>query len=61
MTKREAQCPRCLKYFIYEMSSSKPFCSSQCQIIDLGHWINEDYRIPAQEILKHDPSNGEGE
>jgi endogenous inhibitor of DNA gyrase (YacG/DUF329 family) len=22
-----------------------PFCSSQCKAIDLGRWLNEEYRI----------------
>ena len=22
-----------------------PFCSSHCQHIDLGRWLNEDYRL----------------
>ncbi len=23
-----------------------PFCSFRCQMIDLGRWIDEEYRIP---------------
>lgn len=23
-----------------------PFCSERCQLIDLGRWANEEYRIP---------------
>ncbi len=23
-----------------------PFCSERCKLIDLGAWIDEDYRIP---------------
>jgi len=23
-----------------------PFCSTRCQLIDLGRWLDEDYRIP---------------
>lgn len=23
-----------------------PFCSEYCQAVDLGRWINEEYRIP---------------
>jgi endogenous inhibitor of DNA gyrase (YacG/DUF329 family) len=22
-----------------------PFCSKRCQMIDLGNWLNEEYRI----------------
>lgn len=23
-----------------------PFCSVRCQLIDLGRWLDEDYKIP---------------
>jgi endogenous inhibitor of DNA gyrase (YacG/DUF329 family) len=23
-----------------------PFCSSRCRLVDLGKWLNEDYRVP---------------
>ncbi|MBM4122288.1 MAG: DNA gyrase inhibitor YacG [Nitrospira sp.] len=27
----------------------RPFCSERCQIIDLGAWASERYRIPVKE------------
>jgi len=24
-----------------------PFCNARCQSIDLGKWLNEEYRVPA--------------
>ena len=24
-----------------------PFCAARCQSIDLGKWLNEEYRVPA--------------
>jgi hypothetical protein len=24
-----------------------PFCSSRCQLIDLGRWLDGEYRVPA--------------
>jgi len=24
-----------------------PFCSARCKSIDLGKWLDEDYRVPA--------------
>ncbi len=24
-----------------------PFCSDRCRLVDLGKWLGEDYRIPA--------------
>lgn len=26
-----------------------PFCSDRCKSIDLGKWLNEDYKVPAEE------------
>jgi len=26
-----------------------PFCSKRCKTIDLGRWLGETYRIPAEE------------
>lgn len=26
-----------------------PFCSARCRTIDLGRWLGETYRIPAEE------------
>ena len=25
-----------------------PFCCERCQLIDLGKWFAEDYRVPAE-------------
>lgn len=26
-----------------------PFCSERCRTIDLGKWLNEEYRVPSRE------------
>jgi endogenous inhibitor of DNA gyrase (YacG/DUF329 family) len=31
------------------VSPYRPFCSARCANIDLGRWLNGDYRIPANE------------
>ncbi len=31
-----------------------PFCSGRCRLLDLGKWLGEDYRIPAER-----PGDGE--
>ena len=35
-----------------------PFCSERCKLIDLGAWLDADYRIPAKpdEDSDHPPS-----
>ncbi|WP_373048281.1 DNA gyrase inhibitor YacG [Vulgatibacter sp.] len=25
-----------------------PFCSHRCRLVDLGKWIGEEYKVPAQ-------------
>lgn len=32
-----------------------PFCTARCKTIDLGKWMNEDYRVPV------DDSDDEGD
>jgi endogenous inhibitor of DNA gyrase (YacG/DUF329 family) len=27
---------------------SHPFCSARCKTIDLGKWLNEEYRVPVR-------------
>ena len=39
-------CPVCAKP---AAAAYRPFCSRRCADVDLGHWFNEDYRIPAEE------------
>ena len=33
-----------------------PFCQQRCQQIDLGNWLGETYRVPAEpaEVLEHE-------
>jgi uncharacterized protein len=41
-------CPICGKE-VAPRSENKafPFCTARCKSIDLGKWLNEDYRVPA--------------
>ncbi len=32
----------------YEGNPYRPFCSERCRLVDLGKWLNEDYRIPVK-------------
>ena len=42
-------CPTCRKPVDWEYTSTRPFCSERCRIIDLGAWSSESYRIPVVE------------
>ena len=39
------KCPNCGKLVEYENNPYRPFCSERCRLIDLGKWIEEEYRI----------------
>ncbi len=45
-----ARCPIC-NAEVKPRSENKvfPFCSPRCKTIDLGKWLNEEYRVPAEE------------
>jgi endogenous inhibitor of DNA gyrase (YacG/DUF329 family) len=33
-----------------ENNPYRPFCSKRCQLLDLGAWANEEYRVPAENL-----------
>lgn len=47
----EMRCPICNRA-VYEKSGDHwPFCTPRCQLIDLGRWAEEGYRIPGEKSL----------
>lgn len=48
---KSRNCPNCGKASV---QAFRPFCSKRCADIDLGRWLNEDYRIPAEEAAELD-------
>ena len=42
------RCPTCKATSQKEGNKFFPFCSERCHLVDLGRWLNEDYRIPDQ-------------
>lgn len=45
-------CPTCQKSVRWEEKNKwRPFCSERCQLIDLGAWANEDYRVASHDII----------
>lgn len=41
-----ATCPTCRRPAIRQGNKLFPFCSERCQLVDLGRWLNEEYRVP---------------
>ena len=35
-----------------------PFCSTRCQLVDLGRWLGGEYRIPDRETVVWPPGDG---
>ncbi len=51
MNVTKLRCPTCDKAVKprEEGNQAFPFCSERCRMADLGRWLNEEYRIPAEE------------
>jgi endogenous inhibitor of DNA gyrase (YacG/DUF329 family) len=51
-------CPICGKPAApRDKNAGFPFCSPRCKMVDLGKWLNEEYRAPAIEA----PTDGIGD
>jgi uncharacterized protein len=40
-------CPTCRTPTGWHGNVHRPFCSLRCRLIDLGVWLDERYRVPA--------------
>ena len=45
---KRIDCPSCKKK-VAAGEKTFPFCSERCRTIDLGRWLDEDFRLDAQE------------
>ena len=43
------KCPTCKKKAKWEENPFRPFCSERCRLIDLGRWLDEEYRVEGEE------------
>ncbi|TMQ17970.1 MAG: DNA gyrase inhibitor YacG [Candidatus Rokuibacteriota bacterium] len=41
-------CPTCSAPTPWQGNTHRPFCSLSCRLIDLGGWLDERYRVPAE-------------
>lgn len=53
------KCPTCSKPVEWEGNLFRPFCTERCKLIDLGRWVDEEYRVPGKEVSTEDPANVE--
>jgi endogenous inhibitor of DNA gyrase (YacG/DUF329 family) len=57
----KASCPICGRAMQGQSAAEWPqfpFCSARCRTIDLGRWLGETYRLPAEEA-EDSPSSPE--
>ncbi len=50
----KVKCPKCREEFLYYSSEHRPFCSERCRMVDLGHWLEGSYGIPAEKISEEE-------
>jgi len=49
-------CPVCRKPSAWAENRFRPFCSERCQMVDLGRWVQGDYRAPADPVGEETPA-----
>lgn len=55
--KTQTKCPTCRGIALKAGNKLFPFCSERCHLVDLGRWLNEEYRVP-DEAVEADVSGG---
>lgn len=57
------KCPTCGKPVEWKDNPLRPFCSERCKLIDLGRWVEGEYRVPGEPIpedqIEHRPDSPE--
>jgi uncharacterized protein len=56
---KTVKCPTCRVETGWEDNPHRPFCSERCQLIDLGAWASEKYRLPSEESEIDDSDDGD--
>lgn len=44
------KCPTCGKPIEWKENPFRPFCSERCQLVDLGRWVDGEYRVPGESL-----------
>lgn len=54
------KCPTCNKTAEWQDNPFRPFCSERCKLIDLGRWVDEEYRVPGKPVAPEGVEDDEG-
>ncbi len=49
------RCPICDRKFDPQNSAALPFCGARCRDIDLARWLDEQYRVPVENLDPDEP------
>jgi hypothetical protein len=52
------KCPTCKREVTESGDKTRrpphfPFCTERCQLVDLGRWLGEEYRIPLEPVTEN--------
>ena len=50
--KKKLACPVCKTKSQKKLVEFFPFCSERCKLLDLGAWLEGDYKIPVEPYLE---------
>lgn len=50
----QVRCPRCVRFVDWEGNPWRPFCSERCKLVDLGTWVDEEYKVPGEKSSEED-------
>ena len=51
----KSRCPTCKGLSKRDGNKLFPFCSERCQLVDLGRWLDEEYRVPDENSAVGEP------
>jgi uncharacterized protein len=55
------KCPTCGKPIQWKSNQYRPFCSERCQLVDLGRWVEGEYRMPGESLPNEQTETPGGE
>ena len=53
-------CPICRRPVDWKASAFRPFCSDRCQLLDLGKWVDEEYKMPGAPVIADEDGSTNG-
>jgi endogenous inhibitor of DNA gyrase (YacG/DUF329 family) len=53
------RCPTCARPAAPRAENAAfPFCTARCRLVDLGKWLNEEYRVPVADLSDDEDEPG---